>query len=73
MVAEINRVEQVFSFHRADSMLSKLNQRVGEGWVRVDPELFGLVEKGLRAANNGRSVRSVRGAYLPTLELQRRG
>ncbi len=61
VVAEINRVEQVFSFHRADSMLSKLNQRAGEGWVRVDPELFGLVEKGLRAA------KITDGAYDPSV------
>ena len=48
-------------------MLSKLNQPAGEGWVRVDPELFGLVEKGLRAAKiTDGAYRSVRGAYLPT-------
>jgi FAD:protein FMN transferase len=61
LIAELKRVEMLFSFHRAGSKLAALNDRAGEGWVRVDPEVFGLIVKGLGMS------KTTGGAYDPSV------
>ncbi|MEW6351107.1 MAG: FAD:protein FMN transferase [Thermodesulfobacteriota bacterium] len=61
VVAELNRVERLCSFHLADSGLSRLNDRAGQGWIPVEPELFALIEKSVQTAEK------TGGAYDPSV------
>lgn len=52
---EVDRLDRLMSHYKADSPLSDLNRRAANGEVRVDPELFDLIETSLRftAASDG--------------------
>lgn len=47
-VAEISRIEALLSTYRADSQTNQINASAGIGPVRVDAEVFGLIERSLR-------------------------
>ncbi|MGQ9550062.1 MAG: FAD:protein FMN transferase [Roseiflexus sp.] len=59
--------ERVLSRFRADSELSALNRQSGEGWVRVSPTLWEVVNDALIAARMSNGL--VTPAVLPLMEM----
>ncbi|GAB3997190.1 FAD:protein FMN transferase [Spirosoma daeguense] len=47
-VAEISRIEQLLTTYRDDSQTAQINACAGVCAVKVDPELFALIERSLR-------------------------
>jgi thiamine biosynthesis lipoprotein len=45
---ELDRVDRLLSHYRRDSLLSRLNREAAYGPVRVDPELFDVLERSVR-------------------------
>ena len=43
-MAEVRRIEHAFSRYRPDSLISRINQNAGLGWVEVDSETSGLLD-----------------------------
>ncbi len=57
---EIRRIENLTSFHK-DSSLNEINRASGQGPVKVDPELLGLIATGFQFAEKSS------GAFDPTI------
>lgn len=47
---EMRRIEQLFNDYKKDSVISQINQRASQGWVKVPSEVFGLIKEAVYLA-----------------------
>ncbi|MGK0222198.1 MAG: thiamine biosynthesis lipoprotein [Limisphaerales bacterium] len=51
VMADMHRVDRVFSPYKPDSEISKVNQAAGQGWVAVSDEFFSLLVKSAQVSD----------------------